>query len=172
MEDSQQLFNALKAHKNHLAPWIDWAGHINKVPDALKFIEDALHDQSMQEAMYLGIFWNNVLIGSVNMQDWKMDAKHAQIGYWIVKDYEGKGIIHTSLVHFLKFLFEKVGLNKIEVHFTIANNKSAKVAEKLGFKIEGILRQCVWRQGLIEDLVIAGMLRKEWDEKKSALLNI
>jgi RimJ/RimL family protein N-acetyltransferase len=74
--------------------------------------------------------------------------------------------------HFLKFLFEKVGLNKIEVHFTIANNKSAKVAEKLGFKIEGILRQCVWRQGLIEDLVIAGMLRKEWDEKKSALLNI
>jgi len=96
------------------------------------------------------------------MHHWDQATKKAQIGYWISKNYEGKGIINKCLTRFVDFLFGKIGLNKIEIHFMAANKRSAKVAERLGCKVEGIIRQSYLRNGKPEDIVITGLLKKEW----------
>ena len=116
----------------------------------------------MQEALALGIFNNGVLIGGVGMHTWDQDVKKAQLGYWISKDHEGKGIVTDSLRQFIHFLFEKTGLNKIEIFFSPANKRSAAVAERLGFRVEGIWRQSILRNGLYDDIVVTGLLKSEW----------
>ena len=52
-------------------------------------------------------------------------------------------------------------MNKIEIHFVRTNERSAKIAERLGFKIEGIIRQSTIRNGMPEDVVVAGLLKSE-----------
>ena len=66
------------------------------------------------------------------------------------------------------FLFDNVGLNKVELHFIQHNIRSAKVAERIGCKIEGLLRQSYLRHGQLEDLVIAGLLRSDWMQQRTA----
>ena len=99
------------------------------------------------------------------MHHWEQSTKRAQLGYWISEKWEGKGIMNTCLSRFVDFLFEKIGLNKIEIHFVPANKRSAKVATRLGAKVEGVLRQCCLRHGQIEDIVITGILKSEWKGK-------
>ncbi len=165
-EDAGALFAAVNGMRSHLSPWLEWVNHTTKPEHSLQFIEHSIQQVKMQQALPLGIFYNETLIGGIGMHQWDQTVKKAQIGYWIRKEYEGKGIINESLKHFLQFLFGKLGLNKIEIHFVAANKRSAKVAERLGCQIEGILRQSAIRNGTIENVVIAGLLKSEWAAKQ------
>ena len=98
----------------------------------------------------------------MGMHKWEPDIKRAQIGYWITAPYEGRGIISKALNKFIAYLFEQLPLNKIEIHFVAANKRSAGVAAKLGFTIEGVIRQSFVRNGITEDLVVLGLLKSEW----------
>jgi ribosomal-protein-serine acetyltransferase len=120
--------------------------------------------------MVLGLFREGKIIGEVGMHNWNHPLKKAQIGYWLTAEHEGKSVLYKCLIEFLSFLFENVGLNKIEIHFVVQNKRSANVAERLGCKIEGVLRHSYLRNGSLEDLVIAGLLRSDWQAMKKTLI--
>jgi ribosomal-protein-serine acetyltransferase len=162
VDDAPALFDAVNQSRSHLHPWLTWVDKATKPEHSLQFIQQSLHELNMQESLALGIFYDAQIIGGVGMHNRDLQTKRAQVGYWISKEYEGKGIIHKCLQEFIKFLFEKIGLNKIEIHFIPANKRSAKVASHLGCKIEGIIRQSIIRNGIAQDVVIAGLLKSEW----------
>ena len=161
-DDAPALFAAVNASRAHLGQWLEWVSHTTKVEHSLRYIQDAIHNAKMQQSVSLGIFYDGKIIGGVGMHQWNHVVKKAQIGYWIIKEYEGKGIINECLQCFAQFLFEKAGLNKIEIHFSVANSRSGKVAERLGGKIEGVIRQSAMRNGVPEDVAVAGILKSEW----------
>ncbi len=168
-DDAEALFNKVNESRFHLSPWLDWINNTTKVEHSLKYIQDSLYELEMQEALHLGVFLNNKIIGGIGMHNWDKKTKRAQIGYWIGKEYEGKGIIYKCLIRFIDFLFDKIGLNKIEIHFVPGNIRSVRVSERLGFKIEGIIRQSLQRNGFIEDHVITGLLKSEWQTIKHTI---
>jgi len=164
-EDAAALFEVINNSRKHLHPWLQWVDTTTKPEHSLRFIKQSLHKLNEQEALALGIFYNGKIIGGVGMDKWDQHTKRAQIGYWISKEYEGKGIMNSSLQKFISFLFEKTGLNKIEVHFEPTNKRSANVAARLGCKVEGIIRQSIMRNGMPEDVVVTGLLKSEWKIK-------
>ncbi len=161
-EDAPELFKVVDASRDHLRPWFPWVDLTTKADHSLQFIQQSIIQQKSQEAMALGIVYKRKIIGSMGMHNWDHQLSKAQLGYWINNEYEGKGIINTCIHSFADFLFDKAGLNKIEIHFMPSNVRSAKVAERLGCKIEGILRDSFMHNGQYKDLVIAGLLKKEW----------
>lgn len=161
-DDADALFNAVNNSRKHLHPWLDWVAKTTKQEHSLRYIQDSLHQINMQEGMALGIFYDGIVVGGIGMHKWEHDTKRAQVGYWITKDYEGRGIIRKSLHKFVGHLFDKIGVNKIEIRFVPANKRSARVAEGLGCKIEGVIRKSVMRNGMPEDIVVAGLLSSEW----------
>ena len=161
-KDAPALFGLVHQSRAHLGPWLSWVEHTTKEEHSLRFIENSLHEQEVQEALAMGIFVDNELVGGIGMHQWRHEVKRAQIGYWIGRSHEGTGIMYRSAVAFTSFLFDKVGLNKIELHYAAPNTRSGKLATRLGFRLEGVIRQSMVRNGMIEDLVITGMLRSEW----------
>lgn len=162
VDDAQELFDAVNNSRRHLHPWLNWVDATTKPEHSLQFIQQSLHKLNTQESLDLGIFYKGRIIGGIGMHHWELTTKKAQIGYWISHEYEGKGFVNKCLVKFIDYLFEKIGLNKIEIHFIPANKRSARVAQRLGFKTEGLIRQSIMRNGLPEDVVIMGLLRSEW----------
>ncbi|MCB0700377.1 MAG: GNAT family N-acetyltransferase [Chitinophagales bacterium] len=162
-EDAPELFRAVNSSRDHLRPWFPWVDATTKPEHSLQFIQQSRVQQTNQEALALGIIYKQKIIGSMGMHNWDHYLKKAQLGYWICNDYEGQGIIHTCLQRFIDFLFEKTGLNKVEILFMSSNNRSAAVAEKMGFKVEGILRDNYILYGNYKDLVVTGLLKKEWN---------
>ncbi len=160
--DAQELFDVINNSRKHLQPWLEWVPLTTKQEHALQFIQRSRQELNDQQSLALGIFYDGKIIGGIGMHKWEPAIKRAQVGYWIVKEHEGKGIVNKSLLKFISFLFEQLGLNKVEIHFEPKNKRSAKVADKLGFKIEGVIRQAIMRNGMPEDLVVTGILKSEW----------
>jgi len=163
-DDAPALFRAVDESRQHLRKWMRWVDVTTKQEHILQFIQRTVQQQHNQTALELGIVHNHHLIGGIGMHDWDHNLKKAQLGYWIRKEYEGQGIINKCLVRFIDFLFEKPGLNKIEIHFMTGNKRSAAVAQRLGFRVEGIIRQSYLMNGKLEDLAITGLLKSEWKQ--------
>ncbi len=164
-DDAAALFHVINESRGHLRSWLSWVDRTTKQEHSLQFIQKSLQDINNQQSLTLGIFRNREIIGGMGMHNWDHELKRAQIGYWIAKDFEGKGIITRSARRFVDFLFQKLRLNKIELHFAVRNRHSGAVAQRLGAKTEGIIRAGCLINGIPEDLVISGILRSEWNQQ-------
>ena len=165
-EDAPELFRCINESRAHLRPYLNWVDTTTKQEHSLQFIQTAIAQQATGEALALGIFLQEgrQLIGGIGMHNWNHDLKRAQVGYWIVKGFEGKGLMYRSAHRFLDFLFRKLGMNKVEMHIVPLNKRSLVLAERLGAKTEGCIRQSLRVGGKLEDVIVTGILRKEWEE--------
>jgi ribosomal-protein-serine acetyltransferase len=159
--DAAELFKVINENRNHLRNFITWVDSTLKPEDSLEFIRTAHQHLHEQKGMSLGIFQHEKLIGGIGMHQWNHTLRKAEVGYWISKQEEGKGIMYDVSKAFIAFLFEQLHLNKIELHFKKENQRSAQLAQRLNFTIEGILRDSIFMNGTLHDLVIAGLLRRE-----------
>ncbi|HEK4844536.1 TPA: GNAT family N-acetyltransferase, partial [Clostridioides difficile] len=84
------------------------------------------------------IFYQERAIGSISLtfeEDTSIN-KNAELGYWLARNYWGKGIATNAVKEICKIAFEKYNLNKIHANVYSYNRESSKVLEKCGFKIE------------------------------------
>jgi len=78
------------------------------------------------------------------------------------KQYWGKGIGTEAHSLLIQWAFDSIGLNKIWAAINMENSAILKVTEKLGFKIEGTLRQEKYHQGKHLDVFRIAVLRNEF----------
>jgi ribosomal-protein-alanine N-acetyltransferase len=104
------------------------------------------------------------LIGAVGLVVNKR-FNHAELGFWIDKDFWGKGYATEAARAVMDYGFNKFGLHKIFAHHMTKNPASGKVMKKLGMHEEGSLRQHVLRSDKCEDVVLYGVLKDDWDKK-------
>ena len=85
-----------------------------------------------------------------------------QLGYWIGREYWGKGLMTEIVSEFVSWIwenFERIARIEAEVHgFNVG---STKVLGKVGFEREGTLRCAVWKDGKLAGLEIWGLLKAE-----------
>ena len=74
----------------------------------------------------------------------KIELGHkAGIGFWLAKQFRGRGIMARTIKEVLKLGFNKFKLKRIEAKVFLFNKKSAQVLKIAGFKYEGLLRKDV-----------------------------
>lgn len=92
-----------------------------------------------------GIEIDGEIVGGVGI--FKIHGHKAEIGYWLARKYWGKGIMTKVVKEITKFGFGKLGLRRIYAHVFPYNKGSMRVVEKAGYKLEGILRKNVMKDG-------------------------
>ncbi|XZF13502.1 GNAT family N-acetyltransferase [Chitinophagaceae bacterium MMS25-I14] len=165
-EDAAELFHVVNQSRQHLRTFLTWVDTTTKPEHTTSFIQQSLTDQNDQRALALGIFHNRKIVGGIGLHNWNHYLKKVEIGYWIAKDFEGQGIITRATERFIDFIFDKLGMNKVEIHFMPHNKHSAAVAERLGARVEGVIRESHMFNGKLEDIVITGILKTEWQQRK------
>lgn len=105
---------------------------------------------------------DNKLVGGIDFVKWDEENAVGEIGYILNKKYWNKGIMTEALKEVIKFGFEKMGLNRIEVLCDERNISSSKVAEKNGLKYEGTLRQKMYIKNEYINLKIYSILKEEY----------
>lgn len=98
----------------------------------------------------------------INHINWKNSV--ITVGIFIGdKNYWGKGYGTDAMKTLVKFIFEQMNINKIKLQVFSFNERAIKSYEKCGFKVEGILRKEIFRDGKYHDEIIMGLLREEWN---------
>lgn len=86
----------------------------------------------------------------------------ANLGYWVRTDRTGRGVCTAAAGAVVRFAFEDAGLRRLRLFHAAGNAASARVAEKLGFRREGLERGRMMLHDVAHDAVTYGLLREEW----------
>ena len=99
------------------------------------------------------------LVGMVGLH--ARDASMREIGYWTAPEARGQGVMTAAARLAVRFGFEVLGLERIEWTAIVGNDASLRVAEKLGFRLEGTARSGLLHRGVRRDGWVAGLLPGE-----------
>lgn len=161
-EDAPAHFQAVEENRTHLQPWLPWAERSTKPEHSVQYIQLTQALATKSEAIHLGIFYVGRVIGGAGLHDCDARVRSASVGYWIAKDFEGRGMMRQCLSRLVDFAFNSWGLQRLELRCAKENVRSAALARRMGFTQEGVLRRAYCREGIAEDLLVMGLLKEEW----------
>lgn len=82
------------------------------------------------------------LRGAVGVDlDWR--DRTGEVGYWIAPDVRGRGVATSATGRLCRFAFEDLAIAKLHLLASVDNPASIGVAERLGFRVEGVLRSAM-----------------------------
>jgi ribosomal-protein-alanine N-acetyltransferase len=100
------------------------------------------------------------LIGLIGHYRIKPEHFRAEIGYMLLPEYHGKGIIAEAIKETVKYGFEIMKLHSIEAVIDPENLASEKVLQKSGFVKEAHFKENEYYEGRFLDSVIYSVLNK------------
>lgn len=105
----------------------------------------------------------NNLIGYLCVKTIDYRISKCELGYFIDKDYQGKGITSKMVSDALEFCFKELMMNKVFICTSEVNLASQRIALKHNFKQEGILRDEFRNgDGTLQNSVYFGLLKSEY----------
>lgn len=123
-----------------LHEWMDWAATYQTLDKSKAYIEYSMKcwsEEFPRELPFL-IFdpSETQLLGATgfNAIDWKIPS--FEIGYWVNTRYSGQGFITEAVNILTQHAFSTWQAKRLEIRCDSENNKSAAIAERLGFQLE------------------------------------
>ena len=131
--------------------------------DGRRWIRSHAQDYAKGEGISLAITLRltKTLAGAVGLTI-SREHDRAELGYWVGKEFWGKGFATEAAKALLTFGFQSLGLNRINARHLTRNPASGRVLVKIGMRHEGTLRQHVKKWGVFEDAKIYGILSSEF----------
>jgi len=163
--DTAALNDAIRVSLPDLNEWLPWARTNYQSGDAGAFIRDSLQAWKDDRAWDYTIRDNTEPdrhLGNISMWTVSKLGKIAELGYWVRSDETSKGICTEAANAVLAEAFGPEGLHKVIMRIAVGNNASTRVAEKLGFTREGILREELLIRGNWVDHSLWSILDREF----------
>lgn len=99
------------------------------------------------------------IVGLAEMFDYDANVNMITIGYRLSERHWGKGIATQTVRAMVDYLFNTIGINRIQAFVMPANEKSQHVLRKNKFVREGIMRQSqYWKGRGVVDLVAYSLI--------------
>jgi ribosomal-protein-serine acetyltransferase len=169
LQDADELFALTDANRPHLRRWLPWLDNITRLEDTRAFIRAARAQASQNNGAQLAIRVEGRIVGIVGHHqiDWR--NRLTSLGYWIGRDYEGRGLVAAATRSLVTHAFRDARLNRVEIRCAEGNQRSRAIPQRIGFREEGVLRDAEWLYDHFVDHVVYAMLARDWAE--SAVLD-
>ncbi len=158
---AEELFALVDTNRRFLRQWLPWVDSTKYSSDTESFIREQLQNFCNDKALHLSILHREKIVGVLGYNTLDKTNDLGIIGYWLGEDYNGKGIMTSSVQELISVGFRYYSLNRIEIHCATENIKSRAIPERLGFTQEGTRRHAEKVNNSRLDLVIYGLLRHE-----------
>ena len=143
-----------------VAWWIPTIPHPYTAEDALGFIRGDVRPDHDAMAIEVG----GQVVGGIGMGVNAHDYR-ARVGYWVAAGARGRGTCTRALRLLVRYALEKLELQRLDLIIDPDNVASQRVAEKVGFQREGVLRAHLRHpDGRIRDSVMFSLLPGELRE--------
>jgi ribosomal-protein-alanine N-acetyltransferase len=103
-----------------------------------------------------------VALGVIGLNELSRRDRRAMVGTWLGREHWGSGVNAVAKTLILHLAFEVCGLERVGAYSDIANARSTRALEKLGFRHEGVLRAWHRHGDVPHDVNVFGLLRADW----------
>ena len=164
-EHVDQLQEVIPRNKAHLAASMPWA-HTEPLSreDRIDLLRQMRGNFDLSLDFVLGIFEQstNRYIGGTGIHP-RVGPQALEIGYWIAADRQGNGLVTETVTALVSVAFETMGARRLEIRCSPQNSRSRAIPERLGFHLDGVLREGgISGTGELEDKMIWSLLASEY----------
>jgi len=163
--DATTLDQAIRESLPDLNQWLPWARLDYTSGDTTAFIRESIQAWKEERAWDYSIRMNDDPRNHVgNISFWTVSklGKIAEIGYWVRSGETSRGICTEAAELLIEEAFNSLGYHKIVLRIAVGNDPSDRVAEKLGFTKEGVLREELLIRGNWVDHSLWSLLDREY----------
>lgn len=163
--DAGAVEEAVMESRARLAPWMPWLEHYEVPGAARRFVIEARARWLLRTELTVGIFrrTDGRFLGSSGFHGIRWEIPTFEIGYWVRTSAEGQGYVSETVRLLTRLAFDTLQANRVEIRADPRNVRSCRVAERLGFRLEGTLRRCdVGTDGLPADRNVYALIREEY----------
>lgn len=162
--DAESLYALIERNRSHLSPWLPWAEH-QTLEGTRAYIRMSRKQLADNEGFQAAITGGGRIIGSIGFH--RVDWLHRStgIGYWLAADAQGHGTMTLAVSALLDFAFGAWRLHRVEIRAAVGNSRSRAIPQRLGFQLEGTLRQAEFVAGRYLDHAVYSMLSEEWGSR-------
>lgn len=100
-----------------------------------------------------GLWWavcskdNTEFYGTGGFCDWNHDERKAEVGFWLLPEYWGKGFMSEAMPLICSYAFKHMNMQRIEGFVETNNANCKKAIEKLNFTLEKTMKDCEEKNG-------------------------
>lgn len=170
LDDASEFFQMVENNKHRIETY--FPGIVSKtktIEETKTHIAERIEGAEKGKYMIYLIIDNPTkkFVGVVQLKDIDTNAKKRELGFFVISNYEKKGIATKAIIAASDFCFNTLNLNKVFMRIAEENTASRRVAEKCGFKVEGKLRDdFTTSDGKLITLFYYGLLKNEFNKSK------
>ncbi|KUP25268.1 GNAT family N-acetyltransferase [Paenibacillus sp. DMB5] len=140
--DGVKMNEAIMESLNELQPWMIFAQKAQTPEESEIFVREARINYLKRTNMHMNIYnkADGTFVGCSGLHHIDWDVRAFEMGYWIRTSCSGKGYMTEAVNAITDFAIHELGANRIEIRCSGRNAKSAAVAERAGYKLDGVLR--------------------------------
>jgi RimJ/RimL family protein N-acetyltransferase len=172
LNDGAAVFAAIDESRDTLRPWMDWVDHHQTVEDTRDFCVRCAAGWLGRTKLDVGIFdaADGRFLGATGLVNFDWSLRSFEVGYWLRASAWGRGYAGEAVQLLARLVFEELSGVRLELRCDARNDRSRHVAERLGFALEGRLRnEARDPSGRLRDTLVYalipedyGRLRVEW----------
>jgi RimJ/RimL family protein N-acetyltransferase len=141
--DRDALYQAVAESKEEVGRWMAWCHPDYSPAESAEWIAICERGWAAEQGdRDFGIFEaaSGRLLGCIGVNQFNRVHRFANVGYWVRTSSARQGVATAAARLIARYAFEVLGLARIEIVAQVPNVASCKVAEKLGCRLEGVLR--------------------------------
>jgi [ribosomal protein S5]-alanine N-acetyltransferase len=164
MKDVKTLERLLLENRAWLRPWEATSPYAPTRFDVKGMVRSLLRSFDEGAGIPFVIEYQGEIVGQLNVANMLHGSvSSAVIGYWVVAGVAGLGITPTSVALATDYLYQVVGLHRVEIDIRPENSASLRVVAKLGFRYEGLKQRYIHINGAWRDHMIFALTNEEVD---------
>jgi ribosomal-protein-serine acetyltransferase len=159
---AEALFRLTDQDRAHLRQWLPWLDATRSVEDTLGFIRATQKQFGENDGFHTALLFRGEIAGMIGhiRIDWQ--HRSTWLGYWLAESFQGRGLMTQACRAYIEHAFGELQLNRVEIRAATQNQRSRAVPERLGFRLEGVIREAEWLYDHFVDHAVYGLLQHEW----------
>lgn len=167
MADAEDIFALVDSNREHLGCWLPWIEAMRSLEDERQWIEGYMKEQAEGTSLAFLIVYQGAIVGVIATESIDLLRKTCESGYFLADSLQGRGIVTRACRGLLSYIFDNLGMNRVQVRIMPHNVRSIAIPQRLGFVYEGIQRQAQLLNGQFYDFAVYSMLASEWANAKA-----
>jgi len=163
-------FNSFENLTKDKSMWIYFTSDLSDRADLHYWIDTALSDMENKTRLAFTIIEksSDSPVGSTSFGNISFRDRRIEIGWtWISREFQGKGVNSQIKYLMLKYAFETLDFERVEIKTDVLNIPARKALLRIGAKEEGVLRShTLMTHGRRRDTIYYSILRSEWESIK------
>jgi RimJ/RimL family protein N-acetyltransferase len=138
--DARLLADGIRESVAELRRFMPWSHHEQTEATQFERLKGVNADYWAGREYGMGLFTEGAFLGCFRLHRRTLNPRGLELGYWVRSGAAGRGLATHASRMLVAYAFSRLGCDRVQCAHNVKNDASRRVIEKVGFRLEGELR--------------------------------